>query len=339
SLAVTAQEISTAVANVQDGLTQAQSAIQQNANQIALRVQGVVRKDIVKARFGQLPSVNDVTLQAGPTLDNEPVDFENLLDGKEPAYVEAVVRREKVAGGWDNTSGPLSVTGYISGLVRGASEYLAYGRSNDGTAELHKSLDGRFWTNITEYANFDVPMQDVVYSKKYGYVGVGEVADAYAVTRSTDGVNWSTKWFMYGEALYGIACDPSTDLLVAVGYDWNASQSLCLWSDDGGSTWHWSNLNDTVVLWGVTHGDAGFVATGESGTVWRSADGKNWTKVTPFTVTDFWRVFWTGLEYVAILFSDGSYATSPDGLNWTTRYSGVSQSILSVVGIGDLRLM
>src|SRR5690606_9065903 len=36
---------------------------------------------------------------------------------------------------------------------------------------------------------------------------------------------------------------------------------------------------------------------------------------------------------------DGSYATSPDGLNWTTRYSGVSQSILSVVGIGDLRLM
>jgi len=40
-LVVTAQEISTAVANVQDGLTQAQSAIQQNADQIALRVQAV----------------------------------------------------------------------------------------------------------------------------------------------------------------------------------------------------------------------------------------------------------------------------------------------------------
>src|SRR5690606_4326676 len=121
SLVVTAQEISTAVANVQDGLTQAQSAIQQNANQIALRVQGVVRKDIVKARFGQLPSVNDVTLQAGLTLDNEPVDFEDLLDGKEPAYVEVVVRRGESPSGWDDTSGPLFINGPISGLVRGAS--------------------------------------------------------------------------------------------------------------------------------------------------------------------------------------------------------------------------
>lgn len=335
----TAQQLSQAVAQVEEGLITAQSEIQQNADNIALRLQGVRRKDIVKARFGQLPSVNDVTLQAGLTLDNEPVDFEDLLDGKEPAYVEVVVRRSESPGGWDDTSGPLFLTGSITGLVRGASEYLAYGQSNDDTAELHKSPDGRFWTNITEAADFDVPMHDIVYSKKYGYVGVGEQADAYAVTRSTDGVNWSTKWFMYGEALYSIACDPGTDLLVAVGYDWNANQSLCLWSDDGGLTWHWSNLNDTVVLWGVTHGDAGFVATGESGTVWRSADGKNWTKVAPFTVSDFWRVFWTGLEYVAILFSDGLYSTSPDGLNWTTRYSGVSQSILSVVGIGDLRLM
>ena len=86
---------------MEDGLTQAQRAIQQNADNIALRVQGVMRKDIVKARFGQLPSVNDVTLQAGLTLDNEPVDFEDLLDGKEPAYVEVVVRREvnRRAGG------------------------------------------------------------------------------------------------------------------------------------------------------------------------------------------------------------------------------------------------
>src|SRR5690606_28770270 len=210
SLAVTAQEISTAVANVQDGLTQAQSAIQQNANQIALRVQGVVRKDIVKARFGQLPSVNDVTLQAGLTLDNAPVDFENLLDGKEPAYVEAVVRREKATGGWDNTSGPLSLTGSISGLVRGASEYLAYGRSNDDTAELHKSLDGTVWTNITEYANFDIPMHRIAYSKKYGYAVIGAQFGEEAVNRSTDGVNWSASWSPYGVELFAKECDSET---------------------------------------------------------------------------------------------------------------------------------
>src|SRR5690606_15590781 len=267
SVVQTAQQLSQAVAQVEEGLITAQSEIQQNADNIALRLQGVRRKDIVKARFGQLPSVNDVTLQAGLTLDNEPVDFENLLDGKEPAYVEAVVRREKVTGGWDDTSGPLSLTGYISGLVRGASEYLAYGETDVygyALAELHKSLDGKIWTNITEDANFDVLMYDIVYSKKYGYVGVGWQFGEFAVTRSTDGVNWSTKWFMYGEELYGIACDPGTDLLVVVGYDWNANQSLCLWSDDGGLTWHWSNLNDTQVLSGVTHGDAGFVAVGDT---------------------------------------------------------------------------
>jgi len=301
-----------------------------------------MRKDIVKARFGQLPSVNDVTLQAGLTLDNEPVDFEDLLDGKEPAYVEVVVRRSESPGGWDDTSGPLFLTGSISGLVRGASEYLAYGATDVygyTIAELHKSPDGKVWTNITEDANFDVPMHDIVYSKNYGYVGVGEQFGEFAVTRSTDGVNWSAKWFVYGEELYGIACDPGTDLLVVVGYDRNASQSLCLWSDDGGLTWHWSNLNDTVVLWGVAHGDAGFVAMGDTGAVWRSADGKNWTKVPPFTSSSFGRVSWTGLEYVALSFSEGEYATSPDGLNWTTHYLGVAVSILSAVAIGDLRLM
>src|SRR5690606_33179935 len=115
--------------------------------------------------------------------DNEPVDFEDLLDGKEPAYVEVVVRRGESPSGWDDTSGPLFLTGSISGLVRGASEYLAYGATDVygyTIAELHTSPDGKVWTNITEAANFDVPMHDIVYSKKYGYVGVGEQFGEYA---------------------------------------------------------------------------------------------------------------------------------------------------------------
>ena len=80
-------------------------------------------------------------------------------------------------------------------------------------------------------------------------------------------------------------------------------------------------------LWAIM-GQSGGLLTGRTGQKWL-----------PFTVSGFWRVFWTGLEYVALPFSEGEYATSPDGLNWTMRYLGVAETILSVVGIGDLRLM
>jgi hypothetical protein len=93
-------------------------------------------------------------------------------------------------------------------------------------------------------------------------------------------------------------------------------------STDSGVNWHRVHRAGNA-FYGVTYGGGQFLAVGDFGLVATSADGESWVENHP-VVFSMSHVLHTGSLYVAVGGENpgnGVIATSPDGLNWTTRFS------------------
>ena len=88
------------------------------------------------------------------------------------------------------------------------------------------------------------------------------------------------------------------------------------------------------------------MAMGTSGTVLTSPDGITWTSQTSGTLNPLYCVTWTGNQLVAggggfsatpingMYVYKGVILTSPDGVTWTSRISGTTSDLRSVVSTG-----
>jgi len=116
---------------------------------------------------------------------------------------------------------------------------------------------------------------------------------------------------------------------VAVGHS-----GTILTSSDGIS-WTQRTSGTNNALWGIIWSGAQFVAVGEYGTIITSPDGISWTQrdsgISDSTLYD---VSWSGTQFVAVggefrfpgnpVYNNILILTSPDGITWTKRTSGLT---------------
>jgi photosystem II stability/assembly factor-like uncharacterized protein len=84
-----------------------------------------------------------------------------------------------------------------------------------------------------------------------------------------------------------------------------------------------------VPLVGITYGNSTFVAVGESGTILTSPDGVTWTSRNSGTTNSLWGITYANNKFVAVG-EAGAILTSPDGLTWTSQNSGTTDDLNGV---------
>ena len=157
--------------------------------------------------------------------------------------------------------------------------------------------------------------------------GLAIVGDGVALA-STDGTSWAES---YGAQV------PSGSRVIWAGDRFLATNGSSLSASTDGLTWTpSSNTGVAMVTFDVAYSGTITVAVGQyalgvSGIIARTEDGVTWTSQP--TSQPLRAVTWTGAQFVAA--GDfGTILTSPDGIAWTTRYSGTSLSLFSLVWAG-----
>ncbi len=137
---------------------------------------------------------------------------------------------------------------------------------------------------------------------------------------SADGLAWTvTSWLSSAD---DVAWDGS--LMVAVRGPWVDT------SPDG-LTWTMRMLpvGSSNTPSAVSRSPAAWVAVGEGGAAFSSADGFTWTSRNSGSASALTDVVWTGSQFLAVG-QDGAVTTSPDGATWTPRPAPTSDSFTAV---------
>ncbi len=221
------------------------------------------------------------------------------------------------------------------------------------------------WTEIPCPSTY--PLSEVVYTGGDGTAGSFIVAgiDA-AVLISEDGSDWrpcSVPHSMNAIAIHdgtlvgvchGGNILRSTDMTTWNGRSWGTESLLSVTyglgyfvavgengtiqtSDDDGLAWVRRHTGITTELRGVAFGDNRFVAVSWYGQVLTSKDAKHW-----YVQSDDPSYWWTGVyysshppEFVAMSNNGSSLFTSPDGVSWTQRNTGMFASALLACTFGN----
>ncbi len=217
-----------------------------------------------------------------------------------------------------NWTSPVPASDWLFSVAWGAGRFVAVGSygavftSDDGLVWEKRFSDtgGRLWSVLWDGTQF--------------------VAYGDATLTSSDGIRWTVRVAPsnsgQGTVPSGIAARAGR--LVAVsGYNVSVSTN-------GGVSWSSSSLFPNSALNGVAANNSVFVAVGDNGNIYASADGVSWTQRTPPTYNViYWAVTWTGNLFVAVG-TYGQIATSPDGIAWTARTSGVADALTAVAANG-----
>jgi len=115
-----------------------------------------------------------------------------------------------------------------------------------------------------------------------------------------------------------------------------------LLSEDG-NEWKSQTSGTSVQLNAIAASDSEYVAVGNSGAVYRSTDGKNWTNRSISGQSNRFNGVTYGPNGFVAVGNGGIIYTSDDGINWVARASGTTNNLLAVaasdsgyVAVGDL---
>lgn len=86
-------------------------------------------------------------------------------------------------------------------------------------------------------------------------------------------------------------------------------------------------------LVGVVNTGTQLVAVGRDGTIITSPDGITWTHRDYGGTNSLFSIIWTGTQLV-VMGNNGAIITSLDGITWTTRSSGASSNLRSIIWTG-----
>ncbi len=217
-----------------------------------------------------------------------------------------------------------SVTSESLGAVAyGDDTYVAVGQGSGGTGfggVIVTSIDGVNWTLRSSGRSSGIGFD--LYAVAYGsgiFVAVGYDyhTKQSGILTSPDGITWTTK-ASPKNGPSGITYGNGT--FVAVGY-----QSI-LTSPDG-VTWT-EKSSENSNLSAVTYGNGTFVAVGLCGSsncakIFTSQDAVNWTpRLVPTYIDALLGITYGNGTFVAVG-GNGTIVTSPDGVIWTVRSSGL----------------
>ncbi len=157
-------------------------------------------------------------------------------------------------------------------------------------------------------------LYDVIFAGgKFVGVGINQT-----ILHSPDGMIWTRATFPSGNSLTGIAHDGSRYVVCGYRFSNLTEKGLAAYSDDGVE---WTTVNLPTGLaqfWAIAHGAGRFVAVGDTGTLYTSPNGADWTATTSGV-----RETLRGVSFADGLFvitgDSGRLLTSTDGLTWTNR--------------------
>jgi len=257
-------------------------------------------------------------------------------------------------------------TASLSGITFGHGRFVAV--SDGGYLQrIALSVDGMNWIDGIGASGHDY---EAVCAGANGFVAVG---DQGVVARSADGILWSIgamptntplKAVAFGNGTYVAAGDGGVTYKSADAISWERVttpnvhdiRSLTFGADqvtavaDAGrilassNSVNWTDqcLGPDVDLYAIVKGPPGYVAVGEDALQF-SSDRVNWTVIS--ASRKLHHVTYANGLYVAVG-KRGLILTSPDGLTWTERASGVNQYIEHViwannrfVAVGEAGLM
>lgn len=122
---------------------------------------------------------------------------------------------------------------------------------------------------------------------------------------------------------------------------WSGTQFIAV-GDSGtiltspdGISWTQRTAGISNALWGAVWSGTQFVVVGEYGTIFTSSDGIIWTQKDPgIPDSNLYDISWSGTQFVAVggefrfsgnpAYNNALILTSPDGITWTKRTSGLT---------------
>jgi len=220
-------------------------------------------------------------------------------------------------------------------LLRFANDRFFLGNA---TGQLYSSVNGTDWVPLT--SGVGTRLTDLKYDGAGTYILVG---DAGVIRKSADGVTWSGITINATPAvttnLIGVAF--GNGRWVTVGSGTQLNSNVVLVSGDNGATWERrsGNLSPSAlngVAADITPTESrSIVAVGASGTVLRSTDGWEWTKIAGTGSSAYNEVVFTGSAYFAAG-TGGAILTSADGTAWTGLTTGTTNNLLWIGQLNGL---
>jgi CSLREA domain-containing protein len=244
---------------------------------------------------------------------------------------------------WTQRSVP--TTQPLTGVASGGGVIVAVGIAADANGTFLSSTDGMTWT--ARAANEPGPGVARSFGRAvtYGTAGFIAATSRGTVYASTDGTtNWQSRTLATSRTLSSVAHNGSTFCAVGV--------NGAIYSSPDGATWTAQSGPDYIAyfFWGsVKYAGGQFVAVGLSDSVMTSPDCVNWTvrnpaaPLVPFAPANgsLEDVAYGGGLFVAVgdivispTQTEVRILTSPDGINWTPRSSGVPPTFIQGYSAG-----
>jgi len=236
---------------------------------------------------------------------------------------------------WSLQNSGLSPQTSFGAIAWNGTQFILAGLTQ-GFHVILTSPDGVNWAR-TAPPPITSTFTDVVWTgSRFVAVGV-----AGAVATSTDGISWAEQISGYPENL--VAATWGGGRIVAIGSpDPITGDPSILTSPDGII---WSQFVQPpglmTVLQDVVWGGSQFVTMDDSGTFFTSTDGQTWvSRGIPSPGDTFTAITWNGTQFVAVgamnfMTGEAVIVTSPDGINWTSRTSGVAGGLVDITWGGS----
>lgn len=156
------------------------------------------------------------------------------------------------------------------------------------------------------------------------------------IITSPDGMKWTLRDSGVTSTVWGVSY--GSGQWVAPAFDPSQSASVFLTSPDGVG-WTKRNSGEKFGLYAIGFGNGQWVAGGANGKVYTSSDGSAWTSRDSGGSAQFSGISYGNGLWVAVgtFFREtaGAVMTSPDGINWMPRTTGIPNDYLSAISYAN----
>jgi hypothetical protein len=228
---------------------------------------------------------------------------------------------------------PRTVTGLSGPITWFGKNHGVYGIVKvETTGQAWSSPDGITWSYASSIP-YGTNQVRAIYQENYfdstGIYGYGWRTDNpsnhWVFPNKVEQVTSpGTNYYTYGSAQNG-------NIIVRAGSRYTSTGQPTLdYSTNGGVTWGTNNMggSENIGCFKPAYGNGMFVVSGGASGVWSSSNGSSWTQRNG-SVTGRYVWFANGLFFCGS-YSGSTLYTSPDGITWSSRTSGLSTPVRCV---------
>ena len=227
---------------------------------------------------------------------------------------------------WTNRKNDIAPDTSMGDVIWTGTQYVAVGSPNMGgaAATILTSVDGYAWTRqtspLTSGGLKALATNGTLLVAAGSEYNPGLVS---AIETSTDGVTWTKQVIADPYAINDVIWSAGHNMFIAVG-----NSGMISTSPDGVT---WTSQTSGIAaesIVGVASDGAMLVAVAPSWTptgtiIVTSSDGITWSTLSTTGNAGMQSIIWDGVQFVAAG-SSGQLMLSPDGINWTLKYTNLS---------------